>query len=374
MKLLIYFSLCLLVLYSSAQRTFDELILSKPFASCENVGYQAEGLMEGFYKRGEIDSLAMFVDYWGEKCGFFGGLIRLQNVLKMRKGLIEVDSIDSSWLSELIHYKGNEYAPYRYPLYMYDHHRERGRYIFLDDLTRKIAQETQSIDEDLSLILDFYSQDVPTFENIRNASDQSRLKEYYNEEFKRMTWYPEFHAAFLLGAVDYTDNLDFIGRRVNLGFILGAKQLRHTYDMVFGVRIGPAQREYSFDYQDTVITHDKWTGIYLGAEYTFDVIRTNRIDVGLSGGIGLEDFLAIGDENDYGEDHKSFHSLNKNAGLVIRLKQLEGNGYAGIQVRYNWTNFKTRQPLQLDGEYFEVRFLIGSIASYFRKKRLEGLE
>lgn len=375
MKISLFAFLCLATSLTFAQRTFDELILTKPFASCENVGYQAQEFMEDFYQRGKMDSLAMFVDYWGDKCGFFQNLIRLQTVLKIREGVMGPESIDSSWISELRQYKGLEYGYIRFPYHDQYFYSERDtRYDFLKDLTRSIARETQTSDEDLALILDFYAQETPTFANIREASEQSLLKKHYDNEYKRMIWYPEFHAAIIVGAADYADNLDFIGRRPNVGFIIGAKQLRHTYDMVFGARIGPSKREYSFQYGDTLITHDKWTGLYLGAEYTFDVIRTNRVDVGLSAGIGLEDFLAIGQDNDYDEDSKTFHSLNKNAGLVIRLKQLQGGGYAGVQVRYNWTNFKTRQPLQLDGEYLELRFLVGSIASYFRKRRLEGLE
>lgn len=372
MKVLLFVSLCLVSSLMLAQSDFDELILTKPFISCENVGYQAQGIMEDFYHQGKIDSLAMFVDYWGNKCGYFESLIRLQTVLHIREGSLDSEQIDNGWISELMQYKDQEHRNLRYPYYRRYYRSDVG-YEFLNKLTRDIARETETTDEDLALILEFYAEEEPTFANIRNASEQSLLKKHYDREVKRMTWYPEFHAAITLGMVDYTDNLDFIGRRPNVGFIMGAKQLRHTYDVVFGARIGSSKREYSFQYEDTLITHDKWTGLYLGAEYTFDVIRTSRVDVGLSGGIGLEDFIAIGTDNDYGEDGKTFHSLNKNAGLVIRVKQLEGGGYAGVQVRYNWTNFKTRQPLQLDGEYLEVRFIVGSISSYFRKSRLETL-
>ena len=365
---------CLVAFFTSAQRTFDELILTRPFASCENVSYQAQDFMDGFYQRGAMDSLEMFVDYWGTKCGFFSDLNRLQTVLEIRKGTYDPELIDNNWIEELMRYKGGVFGYYRYPYeshYVYP--MREGRYDFLDEMTRKIALETETSNEDLALILNFYGQEAPTFAQIRNASNQSRLKKYYDREFNRMAWYPEFHAAFLLGSVNYTDNLSFIGRRPNVGFIVGAQQQRHTYDLVFGARIGPSQRNYSFQYGDTLITHDKWTGLYLGAEYTFDVIQTNRIDVGLSGGIGLEDFMAIDQDNDYGENGKYFHSLNKNAGLVIKLKQLDAGGYAGVHVRYNWTNFRTSQPLQLDGEYLEVRLVVGSIASYFRKERLENL-
>lgn len=357
-------------------QSFDEIISSNRYIDCQDVSYNAAQLVEQFYKNNQIDSIYLFLDYWETKCGPAEPIIRLRTILDIKTGQLESTSISEHTISSLLEYRRRlepgEFYNYYHP---FPGLRNPGLdQSLFNSLTQKIAQSTPSNDGEESLLLDFYSMETPNFEIIKNASNTNKLNRLHNETYQKALRESETHVAFVTGTIQHYSNLSLFGTRPSLGFALGGKKLRHNYDFILDLRIGPSKEDYTFMYQNALITDNTWTGLYLGLEYTFDFIQTRKIDIGLSPGAGFDRITALTVDNDYGEDAKFLPGFNKNMGLVIKYKYGKRSGYMGLHVRYNWANYHNPGGTALDGQYLNIRYTIGVIDNRQRASKLKILE
>lgn len=359
-------------------QSFDEIIAANRYIACPDVTFNAVPIIRKLYTNGQIDSVYQFIDYWERKCGFMESTFRLRNILDIRTGQFEPGEISHQWIELLLSYRQGLESNlfHRQPRYFNDgvHYDFISQKAAFDTLTRLIAFETLSTDEDESLLLDFYSTPSPTFQKIKSASGQSMLKQLYQDVYSSTLLTPQFHIAFVTGIVQNYGNISTFGTRPTIGMVMGGKQLRHNYDIILDFRAGPSKEEYSFTYGDTLVTHRKWTGMYVGLEYTFDFFRSKNLEIGISPGIAYDRITALTVENDLGEDAKFLSSFNTNAGLVFKYTFSRNGGYAGLHVRYNLTDYKNPGGTKLDGQYINIRFTIGSIGDLWRSNRLRRLE
>ena len=356
-------------------QSFDDVIAANRYIDCRDVTFNATSIIGRLYSHDQIDSIYQFLNYWKKKCGNMESIFRLRNILDIKTGRFDPDSISNSWIELLIAYRRSLeithnyiYAPDRV---QHDLLAEKNKF---DSLTRQIAFGTLSDNIDGSLILDFYSDEAPSFGNIKSASEESRLRALHQKSYIRTFRRPQGHIAFATGLVLNYGNISIFGTRPNFGIVMGGKVLRHNYDAILDFRAGPSKENYSFIYQDSLITKNTWTGMYAGLEYTYDFVTTSKVDVGISPGIGYDRITTLTMDNEYGEDAAFLSSFNKNIGVVFKYKFGRNGGYLGLHLRYNWTNYKNPGGTPLDGEYLNIRLTIGSIADFLRDARLRNLE
>lgn len=359
---------------ASTAQTFDDVIASRRYINCQDVTFNAVTIISDLYARHRIDSIYLFTDYWESKCAPMPSTITLRRILDIRSGRFSPDSITPLWIEELVAYKQRMAYKrhWRGPdIYVNDFFRQHER---MDSLSRRMAAETLSDNIDARLLLDFYSADSVTFEKINAAPADSRLGMFYRERYRQVFRSPLAHWAFITGLVQNYGRISIFGNRPNFGVALGSKWLRHNCDIILDFRAGPSKEDYSFVYNDSLISGHSWTGMYVGLEYTFDFIHTAKLDVGISPGIGYDRITALTTDNDYGEDPLFLGSFNKNVGIVIKYKFGKTGGYLGWHLRYNWVDYKNPGGTPLEGHYLNIRLTIGSLWDYFRQSRLESLE
>ena len=365
------------VFQAVSQNPFDEYIRKRPSISCDDIRYNAFDIMDRLYSERKVDSVYHFLDYWEERCGNIRVMNSLRLVLDIQSGQFNAATIDGDLFDVMMDHRedlvlGLRYFPHLYHT-RYSLFETPSSFDSLDQLVRSIAQQTVGFTDEENLILDFFASDPPSFKKI-STSTKSQLQSYWKAERREAERLGQGHVAFVTGLVRYTGNISLFGDRPKFGLIVGGKKIRHNYDFIWSFRAGPSRRPYTFQYQDSLITHSKWTGMYLGAEYTFDVIDTRWVDIGLSAGFGYDRITAMTSENDLGEDPKFLNSFNKNTGISIKYRVKDDGLYFGLQFRYNWVDYRNPNGTPLDGEYFNVRFLVGSIASDTRKRRLKTLD
>lgn len=163
------------------------------------------------------------------------------------------------------------------------------------------------------------------------------------------------------------------GNHPSVGLIYGFRKARNNIDFVLDVRIGPSQNPYSFVYQGSLLEDDAWTGLYVGGEYTYDFISGYSWRVGLSAGLGYEGITALTANNDFGEDSKILPSYNVNGGVVIK-RTIRQRGQMELHLRYNTVDHKNVGGTKLDGEYFNVRLVLGFFTNLSREYRQAAVE
>lgn len=360
-----------------SQNPFDEYIRKRPSISCQDINYNAYDIVQRLYAERKVDSVYHFLDYWEERCGPIREMESLRLVLDIEQGNLNLENDGFRVFRVMVDHReslvvGSEYVSWSH-YHHYPFYEDSNPLDSIDFLIQYIANKTVGASADESLILDFLASEEPSFERI-SKSVGSELHSHLQWEKTETERLGQGHIAFVTGLVRYAGNASVFGDRVNLGIVAGGKKVRHNYDIVWSFRVGPSRRAYTFQYQDSLINHRKWTGMYLGGEYTFDVIDTRLIDIGLSAGLGYDRITALTAENDLGEDPKFLNSFNRNVGVGIKYRVHDDGLYYGVQFRYNWVDYRNPGGSPLDGEYFNVRFLVGSISNSTRKHRLEALK
>jgi hypothetical protein len=366
---------CVLIVAVSAQ-SFDEIVSSNRYIDCRDVTFNSNAIIKRLYSNNQIDSIFQFLEYWEKKCGPMEPALRLKNILKIKNKEFEPNSISSSLIEQMLHYIENQdffYIPNQYYQNQFEDDFAIQRKAY-DSLTRRFASDIISENLDESLLLDFYSNDSPHFEKIKLAPEQSRLKQLRQEIYSKTRSMPQYHLAFVTGISQHYGNISVFGVRPNFGMIMGARRLKHNYDMILDFRAGPAKESYSFIYQDSLFTNNSYTGMYFGFEYTFDFVNTPKFDIGISPAMGYDRITTLTVDNDYGEEARFLSSFNKNIGVVLKYKYGSGGRYIGLHVRYNFTDYKNPGGTRLNGEYLNIRFTIGSVSNYWRDRKLKYLE
>lgn len=358
-------------------QSFDDIVASNKYIDCADVTFNAVPIIKRLYAASEIDSIYSFLDYWEQKCGLMESAFRLRNILNIRTGHFVADSISEAWIELMMIYRAG-LEPYLYPHYPSfmngindDLNAMKADF---DKLTRLIASETITVGMEESLVLNFYSADAPTFEEIKSAPSHSRLKQLHERIYNKTFRIPEFHISFVTGVSRHFGNISIFGVRPNFGMVMGAKHLRHNYDLLLDFRAGPSKEVYSFVYEGTTLSHRKWTGMYVGFEYTFDLVQRGRTEFGISPGIGYDRITTMTADNDYGEDPSFISSFNSNAGLVFKYRLGKNDGRLGVHLRYNLADYKNLGGTKLDGQYINLRVTIGSVSSPWRDSRLRKLQ
>jgi hypothetical protein len=375
-----YPALLMLILLSAIaygqNRTFDEILMKNRYVDCRDIRLSAIAVIQPLYERNQIDSIYQFIEYWKGKCGPTEQQFRLSRILDIRTGKFNPDHINSESFDYLLQYKAMaQDLPDDWSTFDMNARDVYTAWMKLDHYIKKIARETLlPLNTDARLLLEFYSADVPSFEQIKNTpQEQSRFSSFYHMEAEDTRKMDEGHSELYAGFVQPIGKMSVFGVRPAMGLVFGGKKLRHTYDLVGELRFGPSSNDYLIQYNDTLLRVHEYTGLYVAGEYGYDIFTRNKITISASAGVGYEQITALTTDNDYGEESKIMRSWNLNTGFVLKYSLLNGS-YVGVHTRYNFVNYSNRGGTDISGDYLSFRLVYGWATTYGKKRRTRLLE
>lgn len=363
-KILLSLWFCFIFSISSSQ-TLSDFTNSNDAIDCNDVIYNAPSIVQELIDNNQILKVYDFLDYWESNCGEIEQIYRLRTILDIQRRSFNISSINEATLDNLIIYKSlfNEVKDSINSGVELD----RDYYNNFDayfNLTQELAKNTKSTNIDEQLILDFYADDNPSFDNIKRAPKTSKLRQVY-DDFHSMFFnspidFLEFRYLFITGGIDNMDKLSIFGTRPSVGFGLGLQMKRHILDAILDVRIGPSDQEYSTVYNGELLTTNNYTSFYAGAEYTYNFYSNRRFHIGISGGLGCESITAYNPtDDDSEEESKNLPSFNRNLGLVLEHEYGRKGFFFGVQLRYHWADYNNSGGTALDGNYLNLRLIWG---------------
>lgn len=359
-------SLVLCFIFSNgSSQTFGDFTNSNEAIDCDDVIFNAPSIVQDLIDRNQILKVYDFLDYWESNCGEIEQIDRLRTILDIERNSFNISSINEATLDNLIVYK-SLFNKVKDSLNN-GIDKDRDYYIKFDTynaITQEFAQNSVSNNIDEQLLLDFYSDDNPSFDNIKRAPKTSRLRQVYDDFhgifFNSPIDFLEFRYLFITGGIHNMDNLSIFGTRPSVGFGLGLQMKRHILDAVVDVRIGPSDQEYSTVYNGELLTTNNYTSFYAGAEYNYNFYSNRRFSIGISGGLGYESINAYNpSEDDSEEESKNLPSFNRNLGLVLEHEYGRKGFFFGVQLRYHWADYNNSGGTALDGNYLNLRLIWG---------------
>lgn len=357
-----------------------ESLMTRRYVSCEDIFQNVQYLIPEFYEKGSTDTLNAIVRYWEKNCGPSEVVTRCKIILSVSQGNFSEKIYDTNILNNLIVYK-NRYSyaiPYGYMRYGLNRYEIRPD--TLDKFTMHLAKSLLK-HHDLKPIevffLRIYSNDFEnTFAMLRTeAFDGTILQELYTNEIRQFDKQPLLHGDYLLGVWIPEDNLNIVGTHPFLGIRGGIKYKKLTVDLTLGFKFGRSPSVYQVFENDSLWNTAHFFGGYFGIDGGFGLLKLKRSNIDLIGGIAYDGFdaLQINGQNSNNDITKSINSLNLNIGLGYKFNFNSWN-YLGIDLKYNFVDFKNRRGTDLSGNAITVNLIYGICGNRYSINKLKELD
>jgi hypothetical protein len=307
------------------------------------------------FQRKQVDSLYSFIDYWENRCGVAEISFRLRQLLDIEQGRFNSNKINAESIEFLISLKTLSHNGLPSPQTVQDLNiNQQLEYLntFLYNYARTISAPSPSLDA--KLLLDFYSRKYPTFTKIADASpDESRLSEFYHHEKRLAERTETWEIIFNTGYYRPFGKLERFGGHPVFGIGYGYNVMRHTGVLQLDFQAGPSRDSYTVVHNGAQITQRKWTGMYVGLEYYYALIKKEKFSFAISPGIGYDRITVIPGE-DEDDEAKALRSLNGSIGFQGKYRYNEQYSL-GLQLRINRADFNNPGGTTLNGGYITFK-------------------
>ena len=374
-KTLLFFLLLLSGGFVFAQGPdFDSYMERKPRFSCEEIAETSSLLFCDYVKRGDLDSAAMLLSYWNDKCHDNEAVERARILLSIKTGTYSNDSLSYGAIWDMMEFK-RRLATERGEGRSYYSYLEPG--CEFDLFTREWAAEMKAEQDENSieyLWCEFYSGE--TSGTLRAISEMDKsVAPRLVEEAKSMK--AEIHRryglnmAFMSGVWMPVGELSIFGVHPEIGFQVGFQWARFTTDFsVLGRSMNTKKpytyRRYVEERKDGYVYQqsNSFEGIYMGLDLGYIAYQKKRHQVDVLLGGGMDAISEIGYEEgiDDKDDTKSreVKSFNINLGVGYRYYFYKGV-YLGVKAKCNFVNYSDRRLIDYKGHPFTIHFTIGGL-------------
>ena len=360
-KLLKFFVFLIISLPIYAQTDYVESLMTRRELSCDDIFNNVSRLIPEFYEKGCKDTLQAIMAYWEEKCGVSEVFMRCKIIFSIDDGSFSENLYDNDILFLLRQYKFSIKSAGRYDYQYKNYHNNH-----LNEFTARLSKtflKTKELSPIEKFFLRIYANDFdPTIFQMLDTDglDKTRIKELYLQEKKS----GYFHNEWMLGVWLPQSYLHILGVHPYVGYRLGVKYPKLTVDLALGVKVGNSPNTYQVYKDDNIWSTNYFLGWNVGMDAGYELFRLWNNSIDLIGGIAWDGINTLNQEKDDGCKTemmtKYLHSLNLNVGLGYRF-HFKNWRYLGIDVKYNFVNFKNPYGTNLGGNTYTVNLVIGNV-------------
>jgi hypothetical protein len=258
---------------------------------------------------------------------------------------------------------------------------------FITTLSKKLL-ETKELSTDERFFLRIYANDFEQASQMLKSDELNgtRIKELYLREQKLYEQDAYFHNDWMFGVWMPHGNLDLLGIHPFLGYRFGIKIKKVTADLSLGFKFGKSPNTYQVYKENKIWDTDYFGGIYFGLDAGYELFRLGKSGIDIIGGVAYENISTLNEKKEdccpccsNKNENKikyNLNSLNLNIGLGYKFyfKNKRNNQhyyhrnnqrYVGLDVKYNFVNFKNPHGTNLNGNTYTVNLLIGNFFSDF---------
>jgi len=318
--------------------------------------------------------LQAIMAYWEDRCRVSEEIVRCKILLSIDDGSFSESLYDNNIFWMLREYERNntiyDDKNVRWNHYYSNRYNDYG--YRLNRFTVKLSKtllETKELSAVETFFLHIYANNFEQgFQMLDfDELDGTRIKELYLQEKKAREQRTYFHNDWMLGIWIPQGNLDILGVHPFFGYRAGIKYKKLIIDLTLGFKFVNSPNTYQV-YKDEIIWDtNHFFGGYAGLDACYELFRLGQNSVDLIGGIAWDGFDTLnekveGSKND--KITKSINSLNLNIGLGYKFyfkNKGYNNRYVGLDVKYNFVNYKNPHGTNLDGNTYTVNLILGNV-------------
>jgi hypothetical protein len=357
MKKNLFVFICLFLLTSFSRGQDNQLFV----LTCEDVAENCAVLFAHYYKAGNMDSVAIVMDYWEEKCGNTEQIQRAQILFAIDQKRYRDAVLKPGILENVLDYKEKENTsdPKKNP-------------DDFDIFTKQLADSIMNRYSKLGISYawcEFYGKNPDRLlKRIQNHEfDESALSQEYFSEVSKLKLNGNFNMAVFVGAWIPFEKLSELGPHPEVGYSVGGNIARFNFDANVGHR---SLHTYETDilYRNTIIKTDRFSGYFLGIDIGVSVLRKQQNELLCIGGLGYEYFNVV-----HNKEIPTIESNYLNFGIAYR-RYLQHNAYLGIQLKYNMMHYFSGSAFDNVENVFLTRVFLGWMSGGKKARELNRLQ
>jgi hypothetical protein len=384
MKCLIVFAF-LLISFPDYGQDFDRLMVKKSI-DCSDVSINSSQLFIKYVTENKNDSAKALIQYWQGKCGLREPIYRSRILLALKERNFNDSLVTEKVLWYFFNYLNRKDLIKNKNYYSYDDNRSYYGFIppgeDFDNFTLKMASDLKSTYQPgsyESLFCDFYSGSGDTiFSKLQTDKYVSTvLGEQYNKTVEENLETSELHASLIAGTWIPTGGIKKLGVHPELGFQIGSKKNKMSYDLTMVLRFLNTP-EYYYARREGLHSTPELTNYFFGGYVGFDCGRDlysrNGNEISFLAGAGYDGFDTFRSKTD-SEDEKtgSVGSFNLNFGVGYRY-YYSNTSYFGFRLKYNMVNYANSDVIDFNGNPVTVQFVFGGLLNIVKKQNLKMLK
>jgi len=251
-----------------------------------------------------------------------------------------------------------------------------------DNFTRELAEKflkEKDLDPVEVYFCQLYSNELkkPVKELQENpAFKDSMLKAYYDHEVEKYIYKPDYLISAISGIWIPTESLSLLGTHPFLGFQLGMRKRRMTYNITMAFKFLKSRNEYVILRNGQLDTTDHFFGGYIGLDLECALYESRKNQIDLLAGIAYDGFDAIktntNDDNPDNDKSHNINTLNVNIGLGYKY-YIKRDWYVAVQGKYNFVNYKNKGGTDFSGNCITIAVLTGGFFNTNKTNNLNAL-
>lgn len=337
--------------------------MNKKAVNCWDIWYNAGNFIVKYSADNNLDSIKIIKEYWKEKCGYNEPLMRLD----ILEAIINKESVekflDSNSISKLVWYKNRKNslkeAPenFRRINNWYNYALEPSFDSLTINMARSINIDNLSFTEEL--FVNFYLDSFNLFfEQVYSAPKANIISKLVYAQIKKAQNIGELTMGLNSGVWIPFGNLEKVGNHPYLGVFMGGKYKRFILDLNTTFKFLKSKESYTVLQNNIYYDKNDFVCSYIAIEPSFILFQHNKHNINLLTGIAYDGWAVLFLNKEENTEYQSIGGLNLNFGLGYQFFY-STFGNLGIDLRYNFNNFKNEGGTDFSGNALTLGFRWG---------------
>jgi DNA-binding transcriptional MerR regulator len=372
--LILYFT----VLGVSGQDYDIEKIMTKRIYSCWGIMRMfSDKISDGIDTKKDSAKVYSFLDLLEYNCRETGTTQSFRILFAINNDTFTESLYDSTIINSLLNYKEGLYY-YYWDEDNYNYYSEEDRafldeikdlkriVVYTQELSKRLLAEKTSLSEVEKFLLEYYANYTLSLNELKKTEyNGTLLQEYFNHYRKKSVTQVNLNTYLKGGIWIPQGNLAIVGMHPEFGGALGMTVGPFYADFVMAFRWGKAPDYYQVLYNNTIYNTNHFFGMYVGADMGYRLFYYNRHRFDVVGGIAADGIDVLNDEivNGFDEDESnhrsSIMSPNFNIGLGYKYQLKQSGRFIGLDLKYNFVNYKNTGGTDLSGNAVTIHLLFG---------------
>jgi hypothetical protein len=329
--------------------------------TCEDVTENCATLFVHYYKAGNMDSVAIVMNYWEGKCGNIEPIQRARILFAIDQKKYHDAVLKPGILERVLDYKEKENAP--------DSPNNRNKFdVFTKQLADSIINRYSKSGIQYAWCEFYGEKPDKLLKRIQNHEfDESGLAQEYFSEVRKLKINGAFNMAVLVGAWIPFEALSEFGPHPEIGYSVGGSIARFHFDAAVGYR-SLHTSGVDIRHQNTTIKANRFSGYFLGIDVGVSLWRKRQNELFCVGGFGYEYFSIVNNK-----EIPAIQSSYLNLGMAYR-RHLPHNTHMGIQLKYNAMHYLAGSAFDNVKNAFLARLSFGWMSGGEKMRKLSRLQ